>query len=77
MDLRKQFDKITNDYQMMHDSITNEKYSIIDIIIDLKERVEQLEDRCKSVEEENRYLTKQMYEIANSLDQRIDIIGPK
>ena len=47
MDLRKQFDKITNDYQMMHDSITNEKYSIIDIIIDLKERVEQLEDRCK------------------------------
>ena len=44
---------------------------------DLKQRVEHLEDRCKVLEEENRYLTRQMYEIANSLDQRIDILGPK
>ncbi len=87
MDLSKKFDKLLNDYEsakdesvrllMMHDSITNQKYSLVDVMIDLRERVEHLEDRCKSLEEENRYLTKQMYEIANSLDQRIDILRPQ
>lgn len=43
----------------------------IDIIED---RLQKLEDRVKVLEEENIGLTNALYEIANSLEARIDIL---
>lgn len=43
----------------------------IDIIED---RLQKLEDRVKVLEEENISLTNALYEIANSLEARIDIL---
>ena len=42
---------------------------------DIYERLTQLEDRVKVLEEENIGLTNALYEMENSLDARIDILA--
>ena len=43
----------------------------------LSQKVQQLEDRVRVLEEENREQTNALYEAWNSLDARIDILAEK
>jgi predicted nucleic acid-binding Zn-ribbon protein len=43
----------------------------------VSDKLQELEDRIKVLEEENIGLTNALYEIENSLDARIDIIAEK
>ena len=43
----------------------------------MSQKIQQLEDRVKVLEEENIGLTNALYEVENSLDARIDIIVDK
>jgi predicted nucleic acid-binding Zn-ribbon protein len=51
------------------DEITGEKYSIVDLIVNLNERIENLE-------KENTNLTNALYEIENRIQSKIDNIHP-
>ena len=44
---------------------------------DIYERLTQLEDRVRVLEEENVGLTNALYEMENSLDARIDILAER
>ena len=51
--------------------------SVLDTIDEMKERIIMLERRCHELEEENTWMTNKMYEIADALDERIDIMYNK
>lgn len=82
--LNKVFQKyeITGDFTL-EDEITGEKYSVVDLILDLNERVKTLEEKysgalfgIKRLEQENIELTNSLYEIENSIQSQIDNIHP-
>jgi len=65
------------------DNITGEKYTIVDLIVDLNERIKVLEEKyngalldIKRLEGENIELTNSLYEIENTLQAQIDNIHP-
>ena len=67
------------------DEITGEKYSIVDLILELNERVKKIEEKyngilldVKRLEEENIETSNTLYELINSMeavDRRIDIVA--
>jgi hypothetical protein len=74
--------QINNDFVLM-DEITGDKYSVVDLIVDLNERVKLLEEKysgalvdIKRLEEENIELTNSLYEVENTLQSQIDSIHP-
>ncbi len=74
--------QISNDFVLM-DEITGDKYSVVDLIVDLNERVKLLEEKysgalvdIKRLEEENIELTNSLYEVENTLQSQIDSIHP-
>ena len=82
--LNKVFQKyeITSDFTL-EDEITGEKYSVIDLILDLNERVKTLEEKydgalqdIKRLEQENIEVTNSLYEIENRIQSQIDNIHP-
>ena len=87
--LRKRWNKDIEDYDMscnykimITDDVTNTKFSIIDWIKALDERIQFLEDEriwAKSeilrLQQENVELTNELYRLENSLDARIDILA--
>lgn len=82
--LNKVFQKyeITGDFTL-EDEITGKKYSVVDLILDLNERVKTLEEKydgvlidIKRLEQENIELTNSLYEIENSIQSQIDSIHP-
>lgn len=82
--LNKVFQKyeITSDFTL-EDEITGEKYSVIDLILDLNERVKILEEKysgalqdIKRLEQENIEVTNSLYEIENRIQSQIDNIHP-
>lgn len=82
--LNKVFEKyeITSDFTL-EDEITGEKYSVVDLILDLNERVKTLEEKysgtledIKRLEQENIEVTNSLYEFENSIQSRIDSIHP-
>ncbi len=52
----------------------NNYFSPGDKIFEFEERIKLLEDQVKVLQEENVQTTNSLYEIANSLDARIDIL---
>jgi hypothetical protein len=48
--------------------------SIYDYVLKLKIKIDELESRCESLEQENVSLTNELYRMENSLDSRIDIL---
>lgn len=62
-------------FRFVIDEVTGQQHSLADEISFLKQRILQLEDRCRVLEEENISTTNSLYEIANSLEQRIDILA--
>ena len=46
----------------------------IKIIDEILETIKQLEDRVRVLEDENIYLTNELYRLENSIDSRIDIL---
>lgn len=76
---------IENGYDVMiKDNLTGIKFSIVDWIKALDERVQFLEDEriwLKSevhrLNDENTQLTNELYRMENSLDARIDIIAER
>jgi len=82
--LNKVFAKyeISSDFTL-EDEITGEKYSVVDLILDLNERVKTLEEKyngalldIKKLEEENVELTNSLYEFENKMQSQIDNIHP-
>lgn len=82
--LNKVFEKyeISSDFTL-EDEITGEKYSVVDLILDLNERVKTLEEKyngvlvdIKKLEEENIELTNSLYEYENRIQSKIDNIHP-
>jgi hypothetical protein len=82
--LNKVFGKyeIPEDFTL-EDEITGEKYSVVDLILDLNERVKTLEEKyggaledIKRLEQENVELTNSLYEIENNMQSKIDSIHP-
>jgi hypothetical protein len=83
------YDMSCNYKIMISDEITGQEFSIVDWIKALDERIQSLEDskicmrknindlteRCKNLEDENVSLNNSLYEIANSLEARIDILA--
>lgn len=74
--------QISNDFILM-DEITGDKYSVVDLIVDLNERIKSLEEKysgalmdIKRLEEENVELTNSLYEVENTLQAQIDSIHP-
>jgi uncharacterized small protein (DUF1192 family) len=45
-----------------------------DKIVELEERIRLLEDQVRELQQENVETTNSIYEVANSLDSRIDIL---
>ena len=62
------------DFEFSIDEVTGQKYSLSDEIAFMKKRIQYLEDRCKILEDENVHTTNSLYEIADSLEARIDIL---
>lgn len=50
-------------------------YDITEYDYDLMSKIEELENRVKVLEEENVFLTNELYRLENSLDARIDILS--
>ena len=50
------------------------KYSLVEILYNVEEKVRQLEEKVQNLEMENIASTKELYRLENSLDARIDII---
>jgi hypothetical protein len=82
--LNKVFQKyeMTSDFTL-EDEITGEKYSVVDLILDLNERVKTLEEKyngalcdIKRLEQENIELTNSLYEFENTIQSQIDNIHP-
>ncbi len=57
------------------EKIENVDYTLEELCLCLTKHVQELESRVKVLEEENVNLSNSMYEIANSLEARIDIIS--
>ena len=86
--VQNSLNKVLNRYQMnndfvLKDEITGDKYSVVDLIVDLNERVKSLEEKyngalvdIKRLEEENVELTNSLYEVENKLQAQIDSIHP-
>lgn len=87
--IQNSLDRVLKRYQLNNsdmellDEITGEKYSIIDFIIDLNDRIKTLEDKyqgslidIKRLEQENVELTNSLYEMENRLESKIDSIHP-
>lgn len=86
--IQNSLNKVLNRYQMnndfvLKDEITGDKYSVVDLIVDLNERVKSLEEKysgalvdIKRLEEENVELTNSLYEVENTLQAQIDSIHP-
>lgn len=66
----KPFDNIMKSY-----AVSDEYKTLIDLIEELREKVQLLEDQVKELQHENIEATNSMYEIANSLEARIDILA--
>ena len=71
-----------NDF-VLKDEVTGDKYSVVDLIVDLNERVKSLEEKysgalvdIKRLEEENVELTNSLYEVENTIQSQIDSIHP-
>lgn len=56
-------------------AVSDEYKTLIDLIEELREKVQLLEDQVKELQHENIEATNSMYEIANSLEARIDILA--
>lgn len=82
------FDRILEPYEMsnydirVRDEISGEKYAVSDWIKSLDERIQYLEDELiwskseiRRLSEENIETTNSLYEISNSIEARIDILG--
>jgi hypothetical protein len=74
--------EISEDFTLI-DEITGEKYSVVDLIINLNDRVKTLEEKysgalvdIKRLEEENVELANSLYEVENTLQAQIDSIHP-
>jgi hypothetical protein len=86
--IKNTLNKILKKYEVsedftLEDEITGEKYSVVDLIINLNDRVKILEEKysgalvdIKRLEEENVELTNSLYEIENTLQAQIDSIHP-
>ena len=86
--IQNSLNKVLNRYQMsndfvLKDEITGDKYSVVDLIVDLNDRVKALEEKysgalvdIKRLEEENVELTNSLYEVENTLQAQIDSIHP-
>jgi hypothetical protein len=68
---------------ILEDEITGERYSIVDLIVDINQRVNILEEKYKGalldikrLEQENIELTNSLYESENKLQSQIDNIHP-
>lgn len=87
--IRSKWGRETEDYDiscnyniMITDEVTNTKFSIIDWIKALDERIQFLEDEriwlkgeVVRLSQENVELTNELYRLENSLDARIDILA--
>lgn len=76
------YDMTCNYKIMITDEVTNTKFSIIDWIRALDERIQFLEDEriwlkgeVVRLSQENVELTNELYRLENSLDSRIDILA--
>ena len=65
------------------DEVTGERYSIVDFIVELNDRIKTLEEKynavlidIKRLEEENVELTNSLYEMENRLESKVDSIHP-
>jgi hypothetical protein len=86
--IQNSLNKVLNRYQMyndfvLKDEVTGDKYSVVDLIVDLNERVKSLEEKysgalvdIKRLEEENVELTNSLYEVENTIQSQIDSIHP-
>jgi hypothetical protein len=86
--VKNYLNKIFKKYEMstdfiLSDEITGEKYSVLDLVADLNERVKTLEEKyngalcdIKRLEQENIELTNSLYEIENNIQSQIDSIHP-
>ena len=86
--IKNTLNKILKRYEVsedftLEDEITGEKYSVVDLIINLNDRVRALEEKysgalvdIKRLEEENVELTNSLYEVENTLQSQIDSIHP-
>jgi len=86
---KSKWDKVVNDYDisqgydiMITDNVTGIKFSIVDWIKALDERIQFLEDErvwlkgeTVRLSQENVELTNELYRLENSLDARIDILA--
>jgi hypothetical protein len=86
--IKNTLNKILKKYEIsenfaLEDEVTGEKYSVVDLIINLNDRVKVLEEKysgalvdIKRLEEENVELTNSLYEVENTLQAQIDSIHP-
>lgn len=86
--IKNTLNKILKKYEIsedftLEDEITGEKYSVVDLIVNLNDRVKILEEKysgalvdIKRLEEENVELTNSLYEVENTLQAQIDSIHP-
>jgi len=67
--------EVLNGYDELTDSVTGERYNLLDVVEKLTEVVDSLEQRVQKLEEENIQTTNELYRLENSLDSRIDILA--
>jgi hypothetical protein len=87
--IREKWGKIVEEYEIssgkdiiITDNVTNIKFSVVDWIKELDERINALEDdnlwlksEVNRLSQENIETTNELYRLENSLDARIDILA--